>query len=724
MVTLVPLSSTPKVNPNVGQTKVVPQKLKLVPLFEKPIGAVSDAGSMPEITSQKTVPWTERIGTDFKLLATSEPWEKARIIQTSFPDRVELFQDTETKEPVIALDGTHFVVNKKGISPADFQDFVAETGSYLIPSILSGGTSLLGRLGLGALTYGAAEGVRQVATGLFGGKGQTDKEMISRYLGPIDARKVGATALTGGITEAILPPIFKIGGKALRKLWGRGKQSPAALNAVINAASSGDDEALQKALQLTRGTDESPIASTLTRGQRGGNPRVLETEAMMREGTGAYGDAATGVMRSHDARQMDVIADQAVKLQERVGSGSGFTPTAPAIIGGRLQDSLQQLEAKTQAAAAAKMEAGRTAMNEAPAFITGGTLLRGVETMLQIPAGRGIRADLLNLMPHATAVVGTLRRTRNNLKKGKISIIDFKNIDSFRRSLGKRIGNLDVTKGGEERALLLEMKTTLDNSIDTALTQGLMHGDVATMKLVKEGRAVWSDYMKKFFPRQKDRFGQIDLAGNKLQKILSGETPENVVNYFVNVTRSGPKRETLELFDRVKNIFGEGSEEIALVKDAVIHRMFTNAQLKGKGDITRVSIVKNYFDFFNKNSSLANKMFNLEEREAIRQFVGQVARTIPAEMRMNPSGSGHLIARLLRDVGSGGMVARISSLANRVPIVGDMGQAGYARTLAYANRLTSAPWGAAVTAGANKSDDSLAQRAVGATARGINRLLP
>ena len=186
MVTLVPLSSTPKVNPNVGQTKVVPQKLKLVPLFEKPIGAVSDAGSMPEITSQKTVPWTERIGTDFKLLATSEPWEKARIIQTSFPDRVELFQDTETKEPVIALDGTHFVVNKKGISPADFQDFVAETGSYLIPSILSGGTSLLGRLGLGALTYGAAEGVRQVATGLFGGKGQTDKEMISRYLGPID----------------------------------------------------------------------------------------------------------------------------------------------------------------------------------------------------------------------------------------------------------------------------------------------------------------------------------------------------------------------------------------------------------------------------------------------------------------------------------------------------------------------------------------------------------
>mgnify|MGYP001204708142 CR=1 FL=1 len=712
--------------PNNSGEKAVETPLKFTPLYEKKTKDISvDSDGLPEITSQKAIPWHQRLGTDLKLTFTSEPWEKARIIAKSFPNRVELFQDVKNKQPVISLDGKHFSVNKKGMSAADLQNFVAETGFYLIPSILSGGATLLGRLGLGALTYGAAEGVRQVGTGLFGGKGQTDKEMISTYVSPIDSKKVGATAAMGGLTEAFLPPVLKIGGKALRKIWSSGKQNVAGLNAVINAAAAGDEVGLQKALELVRGgSGSSPIEATLTKGQRSGNKALLETESMMREGTGAYGEGATKVIQGADARQMRVIEDEALKLQGKVGAGSGFNPQVPAAIGGSLQDSLRKIEAKTQAAAAAKMEAGRTAMNEAPAFITGGTLFRGIDTMLKIPASRGIRGDLLRDMPSANVVLGRLRRTRNNLKNGRISIVDFKNIEAFRKSLGKRIDNLNTTAGKEERALLLEMKTTLDNSIDDALTKGLMHGDKATIQMVKEGRAMWADYMKKFFPRQKDRFGQIDLAGNKLQKILSGETPENVVNFFVNVTRAGPKRETLELFDRMKNIFGEGSEQIALIKDAVIYRMFTNAQLKGKGDITRTSIVKNYFDFFNKNSSLANKMFSLEEREMIRQFVGQVSRTIPAEMRMNPSGTGMVIARLLRDVGSGGLVARIGSLVKGVPIVGDMGGQGYAKTLAYVNRLTSAPWGAAVVAGTDRGDNSVPQKAVTNTANTINRLLP
>ena len=720
MVTLVPLGGNSK------GSSVANKPLTLEPLYEKPVKDVSvDSDSLPEITSQTAIPWNERIGTDLKLTFTSEPWEKARIIAKSFPDRVELFQDVKNKAPVISLDGTRFSVNKKGMSPADFQDFVAETGHYLIPSILSGGTSLLTRLGFGAFTYGAAETVRQVGTGLFGGKGQTDKDMIGTFVSPIDAKKVGATSAIGGLTEAFLPPVLKIGGKGLRKIWSAGKPNVAGLNAVINAAASGSAKDLQQALELVRGVSgSSPIESTLTAGQRSGNPALLETEAMMREGTGAYGDGATKVIQGADESQMAVIANEAVNLQSKVGGGSGFNPQVPAAIGTTLQDTLQQIEAKTRAAAGAKMEAGRTAMDQAPAFITGGTLFRGIDTMLKIPASRGIRADLLGDMPQAKAVMQRLRSTRNNLKNGRISIVDYKNIETFRRSLNRRINNLDVAKGAEERALLLEMKTTLDNSIDDALTKGLMHGDKTTIQMVKDGRAMWADYMKKFFPRQKDRFNQIDLAGNKLQKILSGETPENVVNFFVNVTRAGPKRETLELFDRMKSIFGEGSEQILLIKDAVIYRMFTNSQLKGKGDITRTSIVKNYFDFFNKNSSLANKMFSLEEREIIRQFVGQVSRTIPAEMRMNPSGTGMVIARLLRDVGSGGLVARIGSLVKGMPIVGGVGGQGYAKTLAYVNRLTSAPWGAATVAGTDRGEGSLPQKGVTNTANTINRLLP
>ena len=120
-------------------------------------------------------------------------------------------------------------------------------------------------------------------------------------------------------------------------------------------------------------------------------------------------------------------------------------------------------------------------------------------------------------------------------------------------------------------------------------------------------------------------------------------------------------------------------------------------------------------------------MFNLDEREAIRKFVGQVSRTIPAELRMNPSGTGMVLARLLRDVGGGGLTARIGSLMHDIaPMVfkPDIGGQGYAKTLAYVNRLTSAPWGAATVAATDRGEESIPARGVRKGAEAINRMLP
>ena len=684
-----------------------------------PKGAEINVGELPEITSQKAIPWHERLGTDFKLTFTSDPWEKARIIHKSFPDRTELFQDTKTKEPIIELDGHHFVVNKAGMSAQDLNDFVAEAGAFIIPSILSGGASILARFGLGAVTYGAAELGRQFGTSLFGGKPKDEA--------PVDVQKVGGTSLLGATTEAFLPPVLKVGGRTLRKLWPGGKAaSTEAINKVITAAASGDDKALQRALRAVKPSTASAAGDIpLTRGQQTGSRSDLETEAMMRGSTGPYGPGATRVIDAADARQMAAIERGAETLQGKVGAGTGFGESTSTAIGDRLKSAIAQRESTDHAAAAAQQEAQRTLLTENPALVPNYVMHGGIDRILKIPGDRAIRADMLNMMPDATQVLDRLRRMRRHLRSGKVSQANYAVVNDFSRSLNKRISNVMADPARkEEAALLLEIKSRLTDTIDTAMTKGLIYGDPATIAAVKTGNKAWSEYMKRFFPRPKGRFGEVDVAGQNLQKILGGETPERVVGFFVNVTRGAPRKETGELFKRVQNIFGKESEEIKLIKDAVIYRMFTNATQKGKAEVTRTAIVKNYFDFFNKSKSLADTMFTTQERDSIRKFIGQVARTTPAEVPINPSGSAHVIARLLRDVGTGGLVGRITGLAEGVPMIGNVGGAGYAKTLAYVNRLSSAPWGAMAVAGMEKDRDSPAQRAVRGTAGAASAFLP
>jgi hypothetical protein len=273
----------------------------------------------------------------------------------------------------------------------------------------------------------------------------------------------------------------------------------------------------------------------------------------------------------------------------------------------------------------------------------------------------------------------------------------------FKKGLQSRINS--VGAHSEEGAIMIEMKNILEGSVDDAMTRGLILGDDATIGLVKDSNKVWRDYFKDFTKAAPDKRGNVDIAGSKLGKILGGETPENVASFFASVSKNAPKKETRELFGRVETIFGKDSEQVKLIKDAVIYKLFTNSNRRGSADITRNDIVKNFTEFFVKNKSMSEVMFKPEEVAMIRQFVGNVARSMPAEMLINPSGSGKFIARLFSSMGEGGFLA---SMTSKVPFVGGPAGGGYARALAYADRITSAPWGAAATGAAAKDEGSAA----------------
>jgi hypothetical protein len=695
-----------------GVVAATPKSATAVPLFDKEPVPFKHTADIPEITSQEEIPWHNRLAADAKLLMTSDPWEKARIIIKSFPKRTELMVDTETNQPIVSIDGNPYMINKVGLSAQDINDLTAETGSYIIPSLLSGGASLLARLGLGALTYGATEAVREAGTYVAGGK--------KADAGIIDFSDVGTVGGVGAVAEAFLPPIMKIGGRAVRKLWSSARpMSEDVLTAVITAASTGDDRGLREAMKMAKGSDTGKIP--LTRGQSTGSRADLETEAMMREGTGAYGEAAHDVIKQADAAQMGRIISEAEGVQSRVAAGGGFAPDAPTTIGSRLQSDLIQEEAKRKAVASAAQTAAKAAVVEKPAYVAGEAMKDGISRILSAAKDRGIGAQMLNTMVYAPKVIQTVKTLQKAMERGRITKGHYGAIVDFRKRLGGNINQAGAHT--EEGALLIDMKSRLDDMVDTALTKGLIDGDAATIGLIKDANKLWSQYKKDFFKARPDRFSNTDMAGKRIQEVLGNETPERVVNFFANVSKNAPKKETGELFIRMQRIFGKESEQIQLIKDAVVYRLFTNATRRGSADITRTDIVKNYTDFFQKNSSLANLMFNSAERSQIRKFVGNVARTMPAEQMINPSGTGRFLARFFNDMTGGGITARISSMVRGVPIVGDAGGAGYARALAYMDRLTSAPLGAVSVASVRKGEDSTSRQMLERAAQGISEFL-
>lgn len=686
---------------------------KAVPLFDQSPTEVT-AADLPEITSQGEIPWDERLGVDLKLMMTGDPWEKARIITKSFPDRAELMVDTETNEPIVALDGKKYLINKKGFSWQDVNDLTAETGAYLPASVLSGGTSILGRLLMGAITYGATDITKQAGTYAVGGKKEGEA--------PIDLGKAGTVASVGGLVEAAAPPLLKAGGRLIKTLWSKSKfpqMSSAALDAIIAAASTGDADAMRRAISSIKGTSQGNIPMTV--GQQTGGKAALETEAMMRESASAYGEGATDVIKKFDDNQLQAIISEAEALQGQVGGGSGFGAEVPSNIGSRLQGDIIAEEAKRKASAGAAQEAKKLAVIESPVYVTGDAFEQGMNNVLSVPRDMGIGAQTLNSMVHAPQIIKRVKTFQKAFERGKITKANYATIMDFTRDIGNRIAAVGAHT--PEGAMLTQMKSRTNDMVDEALTKGLVEGDAATIGLVKDANKLWAKYKTDFFKARPDKFGNTDAAGGRIAQILGGETPERVVSFFANVSKNAPKKETRELFTKMEDIFGPESEQIQMIKDAVIYRLFTNANRRGSADITRTDIVKNFTEFFVKNKSLSTVMFKPGEIESIRRFVGNVARTMPAEQMINPSGTGRFIARFFSDMSSGGFLARIGAASKGVPLAANMGGTGYARALAYADRLSGSPLTAIATAAVDKEEGGVPRNAANNLKDAYNTLL-
>lgn len=277
---------------------------------------------------------TRRQGANILSLLSNDEGDQALAAQATGARVV----NHPTLGPVAQMpDGTVEPINAPGLTGRSFERAAAQIAPFAIgPG--GAGTGLASRFGMGALrgaTGGAIrEGIEAPARAAAGGQqnlGQT-------------AADIGFDAVAGGVGEAVLGPLLRLGASAIQRLRGVDKWSresvaaalakeglpPETIDAVWRAGRQGQDPQ-----QILRLVEAQQINAPLTRGQiTGDEAQMAQFRALLAQsgdqnpGSGM----ARGALEGQDtalAAEAQRIRDAAGVDPTRVGPSAGSDVLAP-----------------------------------------------------------------------------------------------------------------------------------------------------------------------------------------------------------------------------------------------------------------------------------------------------------------------------------------------------------------------------------------------------------
>jgi hypothetical protein len=189
---------------------------------------------------------------------------------------------------------------------------------------------------------------------------------------------------------------------------------------------------------------------------------------------------------------------------------------------------------------------------------------------------------------------------------------------------------------------LNRMKGILDSSIFEGIERGLIAGDEAVLKELKNATDLYRRYIG-LTGKGSARDTQERAANRILETITNPNyTPVQVVRLLFGHSKFAPNQALGLAVKKMKqNLGDEGSEEIiALIKDGILEKAFSGS---GRSGVTRGNIVNNYDEIFVKNKKLVSEFFSPEEIKQISKFRQDVMPTLWAEIKLNPSNTGYTI---------------------------------------------------------------------------------
>ncbi|MEQ9491733.1 MAG: hypothetical protein RIM72_22355 [Alphaproteobacteria bacterium] len=592
-----------------------------------------DAG---EITDIEDIGFLESFIPTLKLGLSYSAEGKAGIIADHFKDDPRFggsFKD-KYENPLIVWNGKPYYTNKPGFSTTDANDVLGGAAMFTPAGRAAGtGANMISRAAIALPAYGGTDALRQYA-----GNAAGSSEAVS-----LDS--AGQAGAFGATAEAFLPPALRVAGRAVRSALP--KKAPIRPGFVI------------------------PPGIPRTQGQTTMSLPQLRAEEAMRQG--ARGQAAESTMRQFDAKQLDAINTSASNLESRIGAGAGLDPHNVTAMGTRLQDDFTS-------AANQSRQAVRSAYDAANAS----NASLGPETVLSIADDLSKITKEMNLpttkgMNQLNAVLDQLESFKALGKRANLKALDVSQIERFRQSLN---AGMKSAQGGEYAALA-RMKSVLDQRLSDAIDQGLMNGDAATLDLFKKARSLRTLHAQLF------EAGKHDPAGNAMVKILDEKraTPVQVVNYLVNLQRTGSQHVTKGLIDRTVQAFGRNSEQVKLLKSAYLMKAFGEPLNLKSGETARIAIVRNARNLLDwEGKAIADTLFTADEKQAIKAFANEVAPTITPADAKNPSRSAWAFTRELVERGlipaAAGKVGNAAlSGSTMIPFLGPMAS-GYRNTVA------------------------------------------
>ena len=610
--------------------------------------------NLPELADMPSAdvpPFYRRTLPNVQAMLTSDDLGKTEIFQDAFRDDPKwggAFID-KFGLPIIMWNDIPYYVNKPGFSETDFSTFLGELAKYSPANRFVGGAkTMLGTAGRSALAYPTTEAVSKAGEAII-----TPRTVAARdeSLEEI-AGEIGATAAQDITIDAVLPKVLKAagrtvgaavekGGDVTKNLARRAKKFspfPRITPEIIN----------ESRFPLTVGQKYSPIL----------DPRAkdftaqLATEDLIRFGNAD--SSAQETLKAFDRDQMQMIEDAAKDLQNEFGVGvvAENYYEIPRAAAEQIQKRVADLATSKEQEAMLLYNALKEVAEETKPTFGPESIANITQKMMDyVTVTEGIYPSILTQDDALKPVFDLLKRINRQAKNRKG--FEDQTIDQlvrFRDNLGFKISKAK----GDDKRILTGLKTQLDEGIDESITAGLVGGDPKFIEDMRAANKLYSEYNSLSGGQVIPALRKLPDAQRAVQKGLltlsqDGYDTNEVISLLFGKNLLTPRKHMGALIDELQRILPE--DEFARVKGLLRDGVMTRAFAGTGGNITRLSIAKNFDQVFSNQKDIIERLFTADEIKKVKDLKDDVLPTLAAELRKNASATGYVVQGFLQSLG-------------------------------------------------------------------------
>lgn len=523
-------------------------------------------------------------------------------------------------------------------------------GAVTLPGI-GGGASTVGRAGRAGATaggYSAASSLidskdpltATVAGGLGAGLGFVAAPVAEKIVG-----LVTRLVQRGAMNTKFLNNDGTLTPEAMKAARDAGIEPGDFQTVLVNAyGKKFSDKGASPATAREAAADEFGI--TLTPGQATGDFSRIKYE--QDAARGGYGPLAAKAARNRFEEQGGQIGAARSGIQSQI---AGEQPMVGSVdeAAGSVLSGVKSAAAKQRADFKGKYQDALTREGEFSDIA-----FRGVGDRIKVALSDGDNPVIIDdvTTPIANRAIADLDRIsglriQNSAAPGgqpdpaQIVGVNLRGVDQARKRLVAFYQSAKGSQNASDARAVQRIIDGFDNEVEMAMQTGLFSGDDAALSALKAARESYRKYRQTFKPG-----GAGDDVGRSMERIAERDaTAGEVANLLYGHSAIGERGVSARLANRMKQVFGEGSDEWSAIKQGLWMRLTSKPE--GMNDFGPQAMSERIFKFVNGDgAALARQVFSPEEIGQIKRFAAAVKNVVPPRDAVNWSGTAYTLAAL------------------------------------------------------------------------------